>query len=81
MGYQIKNSNQFASWEPGQYLSPSDVLIGQPGSNLPSSQDSAISDDTLIDVDIILRRNNFGDDNKPKAYKTPKQILNLSYEK
>jgi subtilase family serine protease len=38
MLYQIRNSNQFASWVPGAYLTPSDYLEGTPGNNLSTTQ-------------------------------------------
>lgn len=81
MGYQIPNSNQFASWQAGKYILPSDLLIGQKGSNLPDTQTELISEESVVLIKFILRRKEFERKDAPENYKTTKRILNLPYEK
>lgn len=80
MGYQIRNSNQFASWAPGTYLTPSDYLVETTGSDLPTTQDASLTDETEITVEFILRRNTFDTTRKPKGYLDAAKVLNLSYK-
>ena len=81
MGYQIKNSNQFESWSSGSYLTPSDLLVGKPGSNLSDKQSDDISGSMQINVTFRLRRNTFENTKKPKEFVDSERILNLSYKK
>jgi hypothetical protein len=59
MSYQVPNSNQFASWLPGNYLTPADYPQGTPGNKVPSTQDTSLNDKTEVEVQFILRRKNF----------------------
>jgi len=79
MSYRIANSNQFASWSEGEYLSTSDLLVGAPGSELPSTPSDTLSDDDLLSLEIALRRNSFDNEGKPKGYKSSSQVLNMPY--
>ncbi|QCH13614.1 hypothetical protein CB0101_00525 [Synechococcus sp. CB0101] len=79
MLHQIRNSNQFASWVPGAYLTPSDYLEGTPGNNLPDSQKRSLTDETKINVQFILRRNTFETTEKPEGFIKSNELLNLPY--
>ena len=81
MGFQIKNSNQFASWEAGSYLTPADMLVGKPGSNLPDQQSDSLTKETQISVIFALRRNSFENSQRPKGFLDSEKVLNLSYKK
>jgi hypothetical protein len=48
--YRIPNSNQVASWIEGEYLSPSDLLAGAPGSELPDTPSDALSDNENVSL-------------------------------
>ena len=81
MGFRIRNSNQFASWKSGEYITPVDMLIGQPGSNLPATQSDLLTDETQVGIEIFLRRNTFEGEPKPVDFKTAKKVFSLPYKK
>ena len=81
MGFRIRNSNQFASWKSGEYITPADMLIGQPGSNLPATQSDLLTDETQVRIGFSLRRNTFEGGPKPVDYKAAKKVFNFPYKK
>ena len=81
MGYRIKNSNQFESWESGTYLNPTDILPGQPGSNLLNEDSKQLQGSETIEITLFLRRNNFAGGKPPKGFIDSEAILNLPYKK
>lgn len=81
MSYQVPNSNQFASWLPGTFLTPADYLQGTPGNKVPSTQDASLNDETEIQVQFILRRNTFETTERPKGFIKANDIPNLPYKK
>lgn len=81
MSFVIPNSNQFSTGVPGAYYTPSDLTVFAPGNDLPSTQSSDIQPDDTIVMRLMLRRNPFTTDTKPKGYIKPQRLLDLSYEK